>query len=339
MTIHGHNIAALHQGARPDVVSAIRQASAQTGVDFAYLLEKAATESSFNPAAQAPTSSARGLYQFIDRTWLDTMDRHGAKHGYPNVAAAITRDAHGNPVVADADTKEYILSLRDDPRVSALMAAEFARDNEQSLEQSLGRDVGKAELYMAHFLGAGGAAKFLSEMQSNGDAEACAIVPAAARANAAVFYDGNKALSLEEVYARFERKFPDDAAGRQHVPTALAAVTAPAVLPANDAARLARQAAIIAAVDPAFAARGPRHEGNSSRHAQHDSIGGSVDRAMGSASLAGPDQALVALQALQSGPELRAGGAVRPDLAAQLFTLSLLQAFDRPDDEQNAWLA
>lgn len=328
MTIQGQNIAALHQGSRTDVVSAIRQASAQTGVDFAYLLEKAATESSFDPLAQAPTSSARGLYQFIDRTWLDTMDRHGAKHGYPNVAAAITRDAHGNPVVADAETKEYILALRDDPRVSALMAAEFARDNEQTMEQSLGRDVGKAELYMAHFLGAGGAAKFLSEMETNGNADACSIVPAAARANAAVFYEGTRALSLDEVYARFEHRFPGEDAGRQMADARPATMTEPRGLMATGTDMRARQAAIFAAVDPAIAAIGSRQ----------DLPAGPNFTAM--KALVSPAPELAAMQALQSGSELRRGGTLRPDLAAQLFTLSLLQAFDEPDERQsNGWLA
>lgn len=308
MTIHGQNIAALHQRARPDVVSAIRHASAQTGVDFGYLLEKAATESSFNPTAQARTSSARGLYQFIDRTWLDIMDRHGAKHGYANVAKAIERDAHGNPFVRDPEAREYILSLRDDPRVSALMAAEFARDNEQTLEQSLGREVGKAELYMAHFLGAGGAAKFLSEMEANGDAEACSVVPAAARANAAVFYDGQKALSLEEVYARFEGKFGDAKPATSAPLAAAPATEAPRSLATNPdvnlqiaAARAGLRAAIFAAPDPAFAA----------------------------------------LSALQTEREPRSGHAIRPDLAAQLFTLSLLQAFDTSSGERESdgWLA
>lgn len=207
MTNQTQHIAALTRSARPDVVSAIRQASAQTGVDFAYLLEKAATESSFDPKAQAETSSARGLYQFVDRTWLDTMDRHGAAHGYPNVASAITRDRDGNPVVKDKSAAEYILSLRENPRISALMAAELAQDNKQALEGSLGREVGNTELYMAHFLGAGSAAKFIGEMEANGAVAASSIVPAAARANTSVFYEQGRALTLDQVFARFASRF------------------------------------------------------------------------------------------------------------------------------------
>lgn len=243
MTDQTQHIAALTRSARPDVVTAIRQASAQTGVDFAYLLEKAATESSFNPKAQAETSSARGLYQFVDRTWLDTMDRHGAAHGYPNIAGAITRDAHGNPVVKNESAAEYILSLRENPRISALMAAELAQDNRQTLEGSLGREVGNAELYMAHFLGAGSAAKFIGEMETNGDIAASSVVPAAARANTSVFYEQGRALTLEQVFARFEGKFGGEAPAVDAVPGRLQPhESAPA------------RAAIIAASDPALAA-------------------------------------------------------------------------------------
>ncbi len=265
-------ISALTQGARPDVVSAIRQASAQTGVDFAYLLEKASAESSFDPKAQAETSSARGLYQFIDKTWLDTMDKHGAEHGYPNVAAAIKRDGDGNPVISDAAAKQYILSLRDNPRISALMAAEFSQDNEQTLEHSLGREVGNAELYMAQFLGADGAAKFLGRMEENPGLAAANIVPAAARANRGVFYDNGTALTLDQVFARFEEKFSEE----------------PVLHP-----------------EPVRAAN-----------------------------IAAPDAALAALQA-STRPERAVNGALRPDVAMQLLTLNMLEAFNSPEDNQN----
>jgi hypothetical protein len=200
-------IASGDQGIRADVVRAIRSASAQTGVDFAYLMEKAAAESSFDPEAQATTSSARGLFQFIDSTWLETVDKHGAGHGLSAAANAISRNSEGEAVVDNEQIRREILALRDNPRISALMAAELANDNEASLEQALGHKVGSAELYMAHFLGAGGAAKFLANMEQNPDIEAAYLVPAAARANQAVFYEHGKALTANEVFARFAGKF------------------------------------------------------------------------------------------------------------------------------------
>lgn len=201
------NTTALQPGSQTEVISAIRKASAQSGVDFAFLLQEAKSESRLNPQAQAATSSARGLFQFIESTWLETMDKHGAKYGLEQQAAAITRDADGNLQVKDPQQREAILKLRENPHVSALMAAELTKDNEVMLEQKLGREVSHGELYMAHFLGAGGAAKFLDSLDNNPDIEAEYIVPTAARNNQAVFYKGGKALTLDQVYARFESKF------------------------------------------------------------------------------------------------------------------------------------
>lgn len=239
--------------ARTEVVAAIRQASHKTGVDFGYLLHEAEAESSLNPNAQAATSSARGLYQFVESTWLDVIDKHGSKHGLDAAAAVITRDSKGQAVVNNAQNRAEILRLRDDPRISALMAAELTKDNEAQLESKLGREVTHAELYMAHFLGAGGATRFLDSHENNPDIEAQYIVPAAARANEAVFFKGGKALTLEQVLARFENKFDQ--------PPALQATAAPEPEPEASvtAANLVAEAATSAALltEPALAATLP----------------------------------------------------------------------------------
>jgi soluble lytic murein transglycosylase-like protein len=61
--------------------AAIRRAADATGVNFSLLVETARRESALNPNARAGTSSATGLFQFIDSTWLDMVRRHGADHG------------------------------------------------------------------------------------------------------------------------------------------------------------------------------------------------------------------------------------------------------------------
>ena len=76
---------------RSRVTGAIQQASGTTGASFEYLLATAKMESNFNPSAGASTSSARGLYQFIDQTWLGTVKEAGAQLGYGNQADAITK--------------------------------------------------------------------------------------------------------------------------------------------------------------------------------------------------------------------------------------------------------
>lgn len=199
------------KGASPEIVSAIRQASARTGVDFAYLVDQARAESGFRADVKARTSSATGLYQFINSTWLATLKEHGAEHGYGHYADKIQKDFSGRYFVAgDADRKD-ILDLRKDPKAAALMAAEFAADNQAYLERKTGRDTTSTDLYFAHFLGAGGAAEFLGAMDRNPDQPAADIAPQAARANRNVFYDDNgTARSLKDVYAFFDRKFTSD---------------------------------------------------------------------------------------------------------------------------------
>ena len=185
------------------VAAVVRDAAARTGVDFSYLMAQARVESGLNPAAQARTSSARGLYQFTNSTWLETVRKHGAAHGLGWAAEAI---ASGAAKVGTA-ARETILGLRDNAGAAALMAGEFARDNGAALEARLGRAVGSTDLYMAHFLGAGGAAKFLGALAAAPGTAAAVILPAAAAANRGVFFarDGS-ARSVAEVSARFEAK-------------------------------------------------------------------------------------------------------------------------------------
>lgn len=190
------------------VANVIRAAAARTGVDFSYLMAQARVESGLNPKAQARTSSARGLYQFTNATWLETVRKHGAAHGLGWAAEAIASGAAG----AGSAARATILGLRDNAEAAALMAGEFARDNGASLEKRLGRAVGATDLYMAHFLGSGGAAKFLRTLASAPDMAAATLLPAAAAANRSIFFDRDgSARSVSEVYRRFASKIEGSA--------------------------------------------------------------------------------------------------------------------------------
>jgi len=185
-----------------EVQGAIARAAQRTGVDFDYLLAQARLESGLDPNAKAGTSSATGLYQFIDSTWLRTLDRHGAKHGMDWADAAIGPNGR----VADRATRDHLLALRYDADASSLMAAELTRENADGLRTSLGREPEPAELYLAHFLGLGGARQFLGALESNPGQSAAALMPQAARANRAIFYDGGSPRSVGDVMSLMRNK-------------------------------------------------------------------------------------------------------------------------------------
>ena len=171
------------------VTGAIRQAAQATGTSFQYLLATAQVESGLNPQAGASTSSARGLFQFIDQTWLATMKQSGPALGYGQYAAAITRSASGRYEVQDPTLRSEILKLRNDPTANAVMAGAFTQANAAVLSGRLGRAPSEGELYIAHFLGAGGAARLISAAAANPNAGAARYFPDAARANSSIFYD------------------------------------------------------------------------------------------------------------------------------------------------------
>lgn len=189
------------------VLTAIKAASDKTGVDFAYLVNKAAQESGFRTEVKAKTSSATGLYQFTEQTWLQMVRDNGGQYGVGGLASKIETRSDGSLTVRDRATRQHILALRKNPELAAAMAAEYASDNKEFLADRVGGTVGRTELYMAHFLGAGGAAEFLQARASNPQAKAASLLPEAAAANRSVFYDETgKARTVSQIYDRFAAK-------------------------------------------------------------------------------------------------------------------------------------
>jgi hypothetical protein len=188
------------------VTNAIATASRRTGVDFSYLMGQAQIESAMNPQARARTSSATGLYQFLDQSWLAIVNDHGAKYGMSWASDAIQKNG-GRYSVSDPALRQQILDLRNHPETASVMAAELASDNRTYLEERIGRPADSTDLYLAHFLGAGGAAKFLSTMNAAPGTPAASLFPAAARANASIFYDrAGNARSLADIRDSFAQK-------------------------------------------------------------------------------------------------------------------------------------
>lgn len=189
-------------------IDAITRAAAATDVDPAYLMALADKESSFDAEAKAPTSSAEGMYQFIDRTWLQMVRDVGPQHGLAREAALIG-DFDGKPVVTDPTSREQILGLRRDPYLAAVLAAEMLKRHRAEIAFRIGRDLTPSEFYLPHFLGAQEATRLLALKATKPRENAVQAFPAAARANRAIFYErkGRKAKpsTVAQVYERLDK--------------------------------------------------------------------------------------------------------------------------------------
>lgn len=192
---------------RQRVTAAIADASVRTGVAFDYLMDQAQLESGMRPDARAQTSSATGLYQFTNQTWLSTLKRHGPAHGLDWASAAITQKGNGTFAVGDSALRNQILELRTHPETAAVMAAELASDNKDYLQSRLDGSPQAVDLYLAHFLGAKGAGDFLNAMQADPNQAAAPLFPSAAAANRSIFYRPDGApRSLSEIRNGFSSK-------------------------------------------------------------------------------------------------------------------------------------
>jgi hypothetical protein len=169
-------------------------------------MAQAGKESAFEAEAGSHVSSAAGLFQFTKNTWLHLIKTHGAEHGIGDLAEHIQRTGRGDYVVRDAKMRQHILDLRRDPQISSMMAGEYAKDNKTWLEKRLGRSVDSTDLYMAHFLGPGGAAKVLRAKDQDPGQAAAELLPQAAHKNPSVFYDSNHSpRSVTAVYDRIHQ--------------------------------------------------------------------------------------------------------------------------------------
>lgn len=186
------------------IEQAIRRAAQATGVDFDFLLKTAKRESGLNPQAKAPTSTAAGLFQFLEQTWLSVVKRHGAKHGYGEVAERIKTGPDGRHRI-DGDARRAVLNLRYDPKAASVMAAELASDHASYLRGRIGREPTAGELYAAHFLGPAGAAQLIEAKANRPDASAAALFPAAAGANTSIFRREGRSATVAELYAGLTR--------------------------------------------------------------------------------------------------------------------------------------
>src|SRR6202034_393297 len=155
--------------------------------------------------AKAPTSSAGGLFQFVDQTWMSTLKKHGAKYGYARYAELIQQGPDGRYHVNGAEARQAVMNLKMDPHAASLMAGELTSEHASYLRGRVGRDPTAGELYAAHFLGPQGSARLIEAVRSSPQASAAALFPDAAQSNRSIFYRDGRPATVAEVYANLTR--------------------------------------------------------------------------------------------------------------------------------------
>jgi hypothetical protein len=191
---------------RRHLVDTIVRAGRVVGADPTLLMAVADKESSFSTAVQAKTSSATGLYQFIEQTWLGVISEFGSRHGLVAEARLIGRSGR-QFTVPDPAERQRILDLRREPYISALLAAEMLKRDTLRLEKALGRHLTGGEIYLIHFLGPDAAQTFIETMEETPGTKAAELLPRPAQANRPIFYaeagGETKTLSVSEVHKKF----------------------------------------------------------------------------------------------------------------------------------------
>jgi hypothetical protein len=192
---------------RRHLVATIVKAAQATEADPVLLMAIADKESSFSTGVRARTSSATGLFQFIDSTWLRVVKDFGARHGLKKEAASIVW-VDDELVVQDSGERARILDLRREPYVSALLAAEMLKRDASRIARRIGRSLTPGETYLAHFLGPDDAERFMEKVVGEPDSIAATLLPKPARANKPIFFASagrkQKGRSIAEVHQKFQ---------------------------------------------------------------------------------------------------------------------------------------
>lgn len=160
--------------ANTDLALIFNKVSKKYSVSHSLLSKIADIESNFDVNAKAKTSSARGLFQIINTTeiWL----------------------------------RELCLIEGDifDPEVNANMGACYIQHNKKYLEKKLKRKVTDLELYLAHFLGAYRAYKFILMKDTD---LAYKMFKNESKANKRIFYHTcGKPKTVREIKDEFQEK-------------------------------------------------------------------------------------------------------------------------------------
>lgn len=178
------------------VADAARIAGVPEGVAMAMAFAESKFDYRARPKRRDGTllSSAAGLFQFLDSTWRGVprkgtkgeLQRYGNRFGIPNGATQM------------------------DPYASALLGANFIRNNIKQAERDYGGKVPQGVAYLYHFMGAGNAARFMKALKANPNQLATSIpfknADGVFSANKSVFFDNGRPRTLAGVMGELSRR-------------------------------------------------------------------------------------------------------------------------------------
>lgn len=145
-----------------------------TNAPAGYLRALAGQEGLDNPDAQNPRSSATGLMQFTEDTWLSMLSRHGRQYGLPErLATAIVRRPNGSYAVRDRAARDELMRLRNSGEWSAIMGGHLFHEEAETMQRVRGRPVQVNEVYLGHFMGGNVAGQWIRMLdQGRGNVDA-----------------------------------------------------------------------------------------------------------------------------------------------------------------------
>lgn len=226
----------------PEIVDTIVSEAKAAGIDPSYALQMAYRESAFNPSVKAGTSSATGLYQFIDGTWMGMLGKYGDRVGLDQSMMEKIRSKK-----LSAEERSNLLEMRKDPTANSRMGMMYTQENSNVLKRLLGRDPTSGELYMAHFMGAGGASKILSMAMKNPDVDATSAFPKEAAANKSIFGGRTVKQVIDLMSGKVSGNIDIDKLAKSPLPDAVAKASTD-VVEARDDARSSSAAPVVVPV-------------------------------------------------------------------------------------------
>lgn len=209
------------------VANAIRTAASDTGLEPHLLAAIAWRESRFDPKARNHLSSATGLLQFTNSTWLRAVQRFGARHNAAVYAEQIKKDLAGVLRVPDRRARAAIMQLRSNPAFSAALAAEVICAERDAMAARLGRELATSDMYLLHVLGTGGSTRFLQALATHPTLSSQSVASRRILRQAGLLARDGRPMTIGNTYAALEVMLADQ---RRHSELLLAApVPVPAI--------------------------------------------------------------------------------------------------------------